>query len=56
MRDYYEILDVERDASADVLKRAYRKQALKYHPDRNPGDKESAATSVRIRLPVSVVT
>lgn len=39
--DYYESLNVARDASADEIKRAYRKCAMKYHPDRNPGDAEA---------------
>jgi len=41
-KDYYEILGVGRDASADEVKKAYRQAALKYHPDRNPDDKDGA--------------
>ncbi len=40
---YYDILGVGRDATGDVIKKAYRKQAMKFHPDRNPGDTEAEA-------------
>ena len=40
-RDYYEILDIQRDACDEDVKKSYRRMAMKYHPDRNPGANEA---------------
>ncbi|HZJ09485.1 MAG TPA: DnaJ domain-containing protein [Trueperaceae bacterium] len=48
VRDPYEVLGVARDADADTIKSAYRRQAMKHHPDRNPGDKTAEDTFKRL--------
>ena len=58
-KDYYEVLGVEKTASAEEIKKAYRKKAIQYHPDKNPGDQvageklKEAAEAYEIREQVS---
>jgi len=55
-KDYYELLAVNRNASEDDLKKAYRKLALQYHPDRNPGDKQAEEKFKEISEAYSVLS
>ncbi|TKR77602.1 hypothetical protein L596_018537 [Steinernema carpocapsae] len=56
MEDFYVILGVEKSASEQEIKNAYRKLALKYHPDRNPGDEKSQETFKKISIAYSVLS
>lgn len=55
-RDYYELLGVEKTATAQEIKKAYRKLAMKYHPDRNPGDKEAEEKFKEINEAYSILS
>ncbi|QIK38891.1 molecular chaperone DnaJ [Caldichromatium japonicum] len=55
-RDYYEILGVQRNASEADIKKSFRRLAMKYHPDRNPGDKEAEAKFKEIKLAYDVLS
>ncbi|MCL1073759.1 molecular chaperone DnaJ [Shewanella dokdonensis] len=55
-RDYYEVLDVARDASERDIKKAYKRLAMKYHPDRNPGDKEAEAKFKEVKEAYEILT
>ena len=54
--DYYEILGIKRDASANEVKKAYRSLAMKYHPDKNPGDKEAEENFKKVGEAYSVLS
>ena len=56
MADYYELLGVSRETDSGSIKTAYRKLALKYHPDRNPGDAEAEETFKQLNEAYAVLS
>ena len=54
--DYYEILEITRTSDKETIKKAYRKMALKYHPDRNPDDKNAEEQFKRINEAYEVLS
>ncbi len=55
-RDYYEVLGLKKGASEDEIKKAFRKMAMKYHPDKNPGDKKAEEKFKEINEAYSVLS
>ena len=55
-RDYYEVLGLKKGASEDEIKKAFRKMAMKYHPDRNPGDKTAEEKFMEVNEAYSVLS
>ena len=55
-RDYYEVLGLKKDASDEEIKKAFRKMAMKYHPDKNPGDKKAEEAFKEVNEAYSILS